>query len=145
MLLFIAIGITKPYFSDIFQYISCYCLSKCLTRPLIFMLISIHLMLLFILGERCKKGSRVEFQYISCYCLSCCFNSSSGIKKISIHLMLLFILRSYRGKFGVGYISIHLMLLFIYRRVKGIEALIGFQYISCYCLSGCKYRFRSRS
>ena len=92
-------------------------------------------MLLFILGERCKKGSRVEFQYISCYCLSCCFNSSSGIKKISIHLMLLFIgvgfsFESIGTKFQ--YISCYCL---SYAVTGENLELVTFQYISCYCLS----------
>ena len=76
----------------IFQYISCYCLSRwkentmqnkwiSIHLMLLFIsrwmvlcrfesLISIHLMLLFISRDFEQCGVSYEFQYISCYCLS---------------------------------------------------------------------------
>ncbi len=77
-----------------FQYISCYCLSRtsCYTRRNI--LISIHLMLLFITTFCTFSYIFTLFQYISCYCLS----HEQGVRhkniKISIHLMLLFIIQA---------------------------------------------------
>ena len=119
----------------LFQYISCYCLSKGQDMAFIFLYISIHLMLLFIGcvhdGKRWKMG-------------------------ISIHLMLLFIRSDAGNELCVRIISIHLMLLFIEYLAKGRfrnlhfntshvtvyhekpkrKPLTGiFQYISCYCLS----------
>ena len=119
-----------------FQYISCYCLSEQnlhrrfrkwnfnTSHVTVYLysrgkeqsgiLISIHLMLLFISQILHNTGCPVKFQYISCYCLSVSdeselsdvshFNTShvtvyhcvrrfcKSRKQISIHLMLLFIL-----------------------------------------------------
>ena len=92
MLLFISKG--NPIWDEfnIFQYISCYCLSSSfLTAKSICLYfntshvtvyqqshtitphgiqISIHLMLLFIRKRISKNTEQEEFQYISCYCLS---------------------------------------------------------------------------
>ena len=115
MLLFIS-GIQERVRREYkFQYISCYCLSFAVWRPLRIFLyfntshvtvyrtrvirngevvkISIHLMLLFIRMAAVGGERSIVFQYISCYCLSV-----SGFD---------------------SFISAHL-----------------FQYISCYCLSG---------
>ena len=91
MLLFIGIGLTmevmpfnfntshvtvyqccsEPFMeSDLFQYISCYCLScYCIGQRKIIQ-ISIHLMLLFIIFCNVCTKFFYRFQYISCYCLS---------------------------------------------------------------------------
>ena len=98
-------------------------------------LISIHLMLLFIESAFGVYGDNNAFQYISCYCLSAndptytepsaefqyisCYCLSQKLckaycnKAISIHLMLLFICVSYYTCNIINMISIHLMLLFI--------------------------------
>ena len=117
-----------------FQYISCYCLSRALKKLVNYIIISIHLMLLFIaffrLGQvTClnfntshvtvyplvlAEWKRIDiFQYISCYCLSRSWIMGRYYQKISIHLMLLFIE--------------------IWKREQNDEG--AFQYISCYCLS----------
>ena len=120
-------------------------------------IISIHLMLLFIGFALYESGNTMVFQYISCYCLSlyqhswmCLhqdFNTShvtvyQGYHKagkevwdISIHLMLLFITPGQASAIRLIYISIHLMLLFINNETAQVAQEILFQYISCYCLS----------
>ena len=55
----------------LFQYISCYCLSTYLCFCFYQILISIHLMLLFIGTDGDNANAEYKFQYISCYCLSC--------------------------------------------------------------------------
>ena len=77
---------------DIFQYISCYCLSLNTSSVLIPFLISIHLMLLFILLPVC-----------SLLCMS----------RISIHLMLLFIefgrfLNKLSDHFNTSHVTVYL-------------------------------------
>ena len=77
------------------------------------LIISIHLMLLFITGEAPYKRTYVKFQYISCYCLSTSsrcpilvfyhFNTS--------HVTVYQEIQKHKGTCNV--ISIHLMLLFI--------------------------------
>ena len=139
-----------------FQYISCYCLSileryvtlslkdfntshvtvyhilQCLYE--VFLQISIHLMLLFIVFWQYHLTTSSAFQYISCYCLSWSWVIWWKEKIISIHLMLLFIItinaeRFQFCNFNTSHvtvyqmriwtrsdrtgISIHLMLLFI--------------------------------
>ena len=60
---------------NIFQYISCYCLSyKCFFGN-VWYIISIHLMLLFIGFTQPVIIDKNKFQYISCYCLSNCLAS----------------------------------------------------------------------
>ena len=54
----------------LFQYISCYCLSQHTYRICPNMIISIHLMLLFIFKRFLNVLKVSGFQYISCYCLS---------------------------------------------------------------------------
>ena len=56
------------------------------------LLISIHLMLLFIQSTACRRIEKRVFQYISCYCLSYLSASDIHWLVISIHLMLLFII-----------------------------------------------------
>ena len=102
----------------------------------IFLYISIHLMLLFILSRKLYTSHNLyfntshvtvypisficrfkasSFQYISCYCLSQCLHFHTKSNLISIHLMLLFIDIASHTLYGVKNISIHLMLLFIQR------------------------------
>ena len=106
--------------------------SRELNTPL-FLLISIHLMLLFIAFFRLDQVTCLNFnivishrnltlpflfQYISCYCLSSLSLCAWSPFCISIHLMLLFIKFSYHGM--------------TFYKV--------FQYISCYCLSYNRYQ-----
>ena len=139
MLLFIHSATTQAIKNVTFQYISCYCLS-CIEHKynkmsdnfntshvtvyrrtpyiiVVTVIISIHLMLLFIvfIFSNCEPVG--VFQYISCYCLSYTTSLSELYSGISIHLMLLFIL------FETFFSSIPLK----------------FQYISCYCLSSCRW------
>ena len=99
---------------DVFQYISCYCLSETHNSCANTRKISIHLMLLFIWV---------------------CFPIFNCPKIISIHLMLLFILTAYQQGILSTRISIHLMLLFIDASHVRSFPQRRFQYISCYCLS----------
>ena len=137
MLLFIAAKKEGRGNRKIFQYISCYCLSKSSRRVHIPNLISIHLMLLFILF----RTHDIQKQIV-----------------ISIHLMLLFII-TFIGILPIDFhfntshvtvylspslpfsatfrISIHLMLLFILTTSTYRMEFPSFQYISCYCLSSC--------
>ena len=98
-----------------FQYISCYCLSiincNCDAK---FILISIHLMLLFIEFSRAQKNLIPEFQYISCYCLSVIGNAAGFNVYIFQYISCYCLSR-----------PLHLIPL----------PFRGFQYISCYCLS----------
>ena len=75
------------------------------------------------------------FQYISCYCLShptqtralynCYFNTSH----VTVYPKPLL------SNLACKFISIHLMLLFICKEKVQFLKRVGFQYISCYCLS----------
>ena len=123
----------------LFQYISCYCLSRCIYRnffkhfafqyiscyclsyPHIALLnvhsfISIHLMLLFIIACCVPLNPLSRFQYISCYCLSpCCFCSRWNIL-ISIHLMLLFIPKHHmfyhmNHHFNTSHVTVYLIII----------------------------------
>ena len=53
-----------------FQYISCYSLSRCRIHLRGVFNVSIHLMLLFIVGSDSFQIKVTRFQYISCYSLS---------------------------------------------------------------------------
>ena len=143
-------------FSYIFQYISCYCLSKCVSCDRHFLLISIHLMLLFINHSGVLVVLVIAFQYISCYCLSSCLSSSfMSVCNFNTSHVTVYLHRPDIRK-SVCIISIHLMLLFIHVRHKCLQSLTyfntshvtvyrpavvvsnnknKFQYISCYCLS----------
>ena len=70
MLLFIIVKRMIGLHHFEFQYISCYCLSGSVRIHRSLMVISIHLMLLFIGDFVWHRTAAVEFQYISCYCLS---------------------------------------------------------------------------
>ena len=103
-----------------------------------FIVVSIHLMLLFIGHAQIQNAFNILFQYISCYSLSLmvllsgflilsfntshvtlyrtlyCQNRQSVL--VSIHLMLLFISSSKVHFINGWVVSIHLMLLFIEER-----------------------------
>ena len=156
MLLFINIEVLEIKYGGMFQYISCYSLSR----------------------EAIDRATaETTFQYISCYSLSGVWIAFSGATLVSIHLMLLFIyilaikytritrfntshvtLYPHGGRNTRNFIqvSIHLMLLFIvkgnskyqkYDRFNTSHVTLYptlfaspsmenmFQYISCYSLS----------
>ena len=98
--------------------------------------ISIHLMLLFIDNGVLEKLKVIIFQYISCYCLS--EKTRWGIFRLSdfntSHVTVYLLFRV--SVQIIQWISIHLMLLFIKDHPFMQASLDGFQYISCYCLSG---------
>ena len=99
------------------------------------LIISIHLMLLFIMSSDILLISYAAFQYISCYCLSIAilkliwslyyFNTSH----VTVYLYIS------SATAHTAFISIHLMLLFIPFTHQTSFWLLLFQYISCYCLS----------
>ena len=86
------------------------------------LIVSIHLMLLFISPDDPGKQDPGKFQYISCYSLSW-----------SLQLP---VLHNYL-------VSIHLMLLFIFKLRSVHLVSFSFQYISCYSLSWSWQRGRS--
>ena len=122
-----------------FQYISCYSLSKTSNLCIDILLVSIHLMLLFILFIECKKIYRrkvsihlmllfiktksnmweiiIKFQYISCYSLSQLFSSQSYPAR----------------RFNTSHVT-----LYQWEQMK-IKKSDVFQYISCYSLSNKAY------
>ena len=135
MLLFIKFGYDIILVAQLFQYISCYCLSNSVHRVWTAHNISIHLMLLFIQIPASGSSSPLLFQYISCYCLSKGTQQEVWHAEISIHLMLLFINNDMSKHCRRQIISIHLMLLFICIALSDQLIPDRFQYISCYCLS----------
>ena len=99
---------------ELFQYISCYCLSRSRRLRPALKSISIHLMLLFI------NSGYIRSERLLCISIHLMLLFIGGgdswygyLKKISIHLMLLFIRSRSPVKNIPGLISIHLMLLFI--------------------------------
>ena len=113
MLLFILSHRQLQLYPPIFQYISCYCLSKVKgmdeNHPLNFNTSHVTVYP----TTSAFIASLISFQYISCYCLSDPQLQVSSAVPISVHLMLLFISSSSNTN----------------------VAMMGFQYISCYCLS----------
>ena len=121
---------------DIFQYISCYCLSW---------------------GVKIKFADNDRFQYISCYCLSnqelqyLSYLSHFNTSHVTVYLLGLKTESEMLTNFNTSHvtvyqkskthnvciyrISIHLMLLFITVSVGFASLVNKFQYISCYCLS----------
>ena len=156
MLLFILTHGSFEVCSDLFQYISCYCLSCQMQWLQLVLYISIHLMLLFIFTASDGCFIHKLFQYISCYCLSKC-GISVYVPTLDFNTSHVTVYRSILCKSTYpNYISIHLMLLFIREKeqkaeeiyyfntshvtvYRGVPALTiffpKFQYISCYCLS----------
>ena len=135
MLLFIGKATGESVRKELFQYISCYSLSRPSVHLYGNLCVSIHLMLLFIniTQERWIHMAGFNTSHVTLYHLI------KGIRlttpRVSIHLMLLFIVRSNRHgcarwlfqyiscyslsrtrmmqTFLAGHVSIHLMLLFI--------------------------------
>ena len=75
----------------VFQYISCYSLSRAECPGMMRLQVSIHLMLLFIGNSTFNGCGKLPFQYISCYSLSLQPHLQAVGMHVSIHLMLLFI------------------------------------------------------
>ena len=114
MLLFIGIDSLETLNEFLFQYISCYSLSR---FAVIF------------------KQDSYMFQYISCYSLSDrhqdlrIFHAGFNTSHVTLYQML-----SSEKPCGM-IVSIHLMLLFINGTQINQSPTISFQYISCYSLS----------
>ena len=156
MLLFIEIIGFRPHSLVSFQYISCYCLSTIPSCPSngvpyfntshvtvylcacfyeqVIIIISIHLMLLFIAVRFWGLQFFLYFNtsHVTVYL---CSKSTESIRTgISIHLMLLFITmliittKVFRY-FNTSHVTVYLILSASY------FSLSLFQYISCYCLS----------
>ena len=135
MLLFIYSHFGTISVIQVFQYISCYCLSKMgdeqedsqhnfnTSHVTVYLYsarfmgesgyISIHLMLLFICSPCHASIVALIFQYISCYCLSG-GNSPFGM---------------IQRNFNTSHVTVYLFCYIL----KVIHS--WFQYISCYCLS----------
>ena len=138
MLLFIFIRICSGLLWSAFQYISCYSLSETesgLVRDII--LVSIHLMLLFISWNRPHFFSIPGFQYISCYSLSMLFIPEYISVVMFQYISCYSLSKTVRIPLKTSIsVSIHLMLLFINAGRQNQKASQAFQYISCYSLSG---------
>ncbi len=121
--------------NNLFQYISCYSLSKSFWNNSMeshsFNTSHVTLYHYLILNFT----TSLKFQYISCYSLSYYRSWMGRFKYVSIHLMLLFIGSRLRERRSDDRVSIHLMLLFIRCGIYAILQIIKFQYISCYSLS----------
>ena len=98
-------------------------------------LISIHLMLLFIVSDVQSKVEKKAFQYISCYCLSQLMDWKKDAK---IHFNTSHV-TVYPWKFSeLGNKTIHFNTshVTVYRcQCRRCRHDLVFQYISCYCLS----------
>ena len=136
MLLFISMFKNCVFKVNVFQYISCYCLSHFLQTNLTTVLISIHLMLLFIGISFFIYFFLKGFQYISCYCLSMEKFSGKDFKKefqyISCYCLSVFHipLWGYKLYFNTSHVIVYLP-----EPYPPISKYCSFQYISCYCLS----------
>ena len=143
---------------EVFQNISCYCLTQFHVGRRDSDTISKHLMLLFNVFFPLKEVNIPTFQNISCYCLTimqlfifskiiifqniscyCLTHLRSPHlwphSQISKHLMLLFNLIFSRKKHHATTISKHLMLLFNFYVDADYLKETKFQNISCYCLT----------
>ena len=99
-------------------------------------MISIHLMLLFITKRKTGQPYRTDISiHLMLLFIVWDIRRRGYLRYISIHLMLLFIVKKTAQIGGHNKISIHLMLLFISSAIDLYQSPIGFQYISCYCLS----------
>ena len=114
MLLFITEEVTIPEQGTVFQYISCYSLSRSQTSSMPFISVSIHLMLLFISERLHFFIIGFLFQYISCYSLSWEEPTTMTIKEM------------------FQYISCYSLSADCKRQEEERKR---FQYISCYSLS----------
>ena len=114
MLRFIKELLAIKLIANIFQYISCYGLSRCCCLSDSPFGISIHLMLRFIAYLASVCASSTSFQYISCYGLSS---------------------KHYRKCHKISYFNTSHVT--VYRGTHSVDfgLCIRFQYISCYGLS----------
>ena len=127
-------GVVKNNFHK-FKYISCYCLSSSCPAPGWHNPIQIHLMLLFIRISSFSHLVGIIQIHLMLLFIFNFVNAFSSFLNIQIHLMLLFIDLGTLLSLLHASIQIHLMLLFIKISIKRIAQLMGFKYISCYCLS----------
>ena len=151
------IGLAKGDDHPVFQYISCYCLSASTasastissnfntshvtvyqwyydSRLFTFIDFNTSHVTVYLLGSAFAPFF-FAFQYISCYCLSrkykivLYFSLYFNTSHVTVYLKHVLSCKTRL------YISIHLMLLFIINPLQDIRIVVGFQYISCYCLS----------
>ena len=116
MLLFIGLFNLATKGCDSFQYISCYCLSVHSPPRLVGILISIHLMLLFIEQVLLKSSMICHFNtsHVTVYHRQ--ENDRSSSFRISIHLMLLFI--RFRSDTSESYGYFNTSHVTVYRRFR---------------------------
>ena len=156
MLLFISMGHIPTTPPMLFQYISCYSLSRRKLQQGFRILVSIHLMLLFICMAYRLTGQKTCFNtsHVTLYQINTksqdallkCFNTShvtlyqkrvrtcKKLVSVSIHLMLLFIqvdvLQPIGNQcFNTSHVTLYQL------KEKTYYQLRKFQYISCYSLS----------
>ena len=124
-----------------FQYISCYCLSKKSCRTAGSNTISIHLMLLFIIGRKRNLFDALDFNtsHVTVYLWSIMRGCRPVTDFNTSHVTVYLVIPMRSGP--VNNISIHLMLLFIFIFCAAIFPFFRFQYISCYCLSSAVVSF----
>ena len=121
-----------------FQYISCYSLSRDCSCNCITLIVSIHLMLLFIIVLLFKVKFSTSFQYISCYSLSRTFRHTvlPWFRFNTSHVTLYPNTDSHRSfresSFNTSHVTLYL------KAPLSAENAIPFQYISCYSLSSRK-------
>ena len=116
MLLFISKYFDSVPIEFMFQYISCYSLSNCAAISPGCLIVSIHLMLLFIVAyQTCKRNRTCEilFQYISCYSLSEMHRVDRKLSRGFNTSHVTLYLRGGGSLWTFSVVSIHLMLLFI--------------------------------
>ena len=140
MLRFIKELLAIKLIANIFQYISCYGLSRCCCLSDSPFGISIHLMLRFINYENWNWFQWIIFQYISCYGLSTLARILSK-RENDFNTSHVTVYQNYQYiKWIYDMISIHLMLRFIAYLASVCASSTSFQYISCYGLSSKHYR-----
>ena len=96
-----------------FQYISCYSLSPRKNSLSMGLVVSIHLMLLFIIGGNNIDLLISSFQYISCYSLSILVSAHMGARTGFQYISCYSLSKYCIQKLLQTEVSIHLMLLFI--------------------------------
>ena len=118
----------------IFQYISCYGLSRFLHR-LRSSFRNFNTSHVTVYPTSPAKYPAIKlFQYISCYGLSCFNPPPVSSRRISIHLMLRFIVVSGAIPQIQGYFNTSHVTVYHYKDLY-MDCLEKFQYISCYGLS----------
>ena len=128
---------------EVFQNISCYCLTQFHVGRRDSDTISKHLMLLFNKKQQFKERFQVQISKHLMLLFNILLVKSSSSKGISKHLMLLFNTvknLSFFCLFSFQNISCYCL---TYEQSKVICILVKFQNISCYCLT--RYHFSSFS